>query len=87
MLTADGTIFYEAADVEIASPTWPGLTPRERQVCEWICEGKERASIAVIIGIDPRTVDTHRGNAMTKLGVDNAVQLLRLAVKEGWVRL
>lgn len=84
MLTADGTAFHEVADVE---PAWTGLTPREREVAELMCHGHGRNAIASFLGCKPNTVDTHRLHVMTKLDVENAVQLLRIALEKGWVRL
>lgn len=51
------------------SPLAP-LTPRERQVLQWVAAGKTDRDIAQIIGISPRTVHKHLQHVYTKLGVE-----------------
>lgn len=48
-----------------------GLSPREREVCHWVCEGKRDREIAVILGISYRTVTVHVRSILGKLGVEN----------------
>jgi DNA-binding CsgD family transcriptional regulator len=46
------------------------LTPREREVLEWVAAGKTDRDIAAIVGISPRTVHKHLQHAYAKLGVE-----------------
>ena len=46
----------------------PALTTREQQVCELIAIDLSNKKIARALDIYPRTVETHRGNIVTKLG-------------------
>lgn len=46
------------------------LTPREREVLEWVAAGKTDRDIATIVGISPRTVHKHLQHAYAKLGVE-----------------
>lgn len=55
------------------------LTPREREVLEGLAEGFPNKTIAYDLGISPRTVEIHRANLMTKLGVRSLSEALRLA--------
>lgn len=45
------------------------LTQRQREVLEWVAEGKTMADIAAILGISPVTVDKHLRLARETLGV------------------
>lgn len=55
------------------------LTPRERDVLEGLAKGLPNKSIAYDLGISPRTVEIHRANLMTKLGVKTLSEALRIA--------
>lgn len=65
----------------------PVLTPRERQVVQWVAAGKTSAETAIIIGISPRTVEQHVQAAMVKLGATNRVQLAVEAAKRGEIEI
>ena len=47
------------------------LSPRQREVFQWICEGKRDREIALILGISYRTVTVHVRAILSKLGVEN----------------
>ncbi len=47
------------------------MTRREREVLEWIAEGKSNSVIADILGISVHTVDTHVRRIFHKLGVND----------------
>jgi len=55
------------------------LTMREREVLQLLVTGKSNKEIALSLGISPKTVSVHRTNLMTKLGVQNTVELIRVA--------
>ena len=55
------------------------LTPREREVLDGLAEGLPNKTIAYDLGISPRTVEIHRANLMTKLGVRSLSEALRIA--------
>lgn len=54
------------------------LTSRERDVMDLILEGKLNKVIADELGISMRTVEVHRSNVFSKMGVRSAVELARL---------
>ncbi|USQ94481.1 response regulator transcription factor [Caulobacter sp. RL271] len=60
-----------------------GLSPRELDVFKGMVRGLPNKSIAFDLGISPRTVEVHRANLMTKLGVRNLSEALRLAFAAG----
>ena len=55
------------------------LTPRERDVIDGLAKGRPNKTIAYDLGISPRTVEIHRSNLMTKLGVRSLSEALRIA--------
>jgi two-component system response regulator FixJ len=57
------------------------LTPRERQVLEYVAAGDITKSIARRLGISPKTVEVHRSNIMRKMHVESAAGLLHLVAK------
>lgn len=54
-----------------------GLTHKQQRICDLIAEGLSNKEIARQIGIDRRTVESHRAVIYAKLGVRNGVQLVR----------
>lgn len=55
------------------------LTPREREVLDGLAQGLPNKTIAYDLGISPRTVEIHRANVMSKLGVRSLSEALRIA--------
>jgi DNA-binding NarL/FixJ family response regulator len=78
------------ADVEALLAAGDGhpaaaLTKREMQVMEMIARGMTNREIARDLEISVKTVDTHRGHIIKKLGVRNNADLTRFAVRHGYV--
>jgi two-component system, LuxR family, response regulator FixJ len=59
------------------------LTGREREVLVGLAQGLPNKTIAYDLDISPRTVEVHRANLMTKLGVRSLSEALRLAFAAG----
>lgn len=59
------------------------LTARELEVMKGLVRGHPNKTIAYDLGISPRTVEIHRANLMTKLGVASLSEALRLAFAAG----
>jgi two-component system response regulator FixJ len=55
------------------------LTSRERDVLNGLAKGLPNKTIAYDLGISPRTVEIHRANVMSKLGVRSLSEALRFA--------
>jgi DNA-binding NarL/FixJ family response regulator len=62
------------------------LTERENEIIIWIAEGYTNAQIAEKLFISNHTVNTHRKNIMTKLGVKNTAGMVMYAVKTELVK-
>lgn len=59
------------------------LSPREREVLDWLTEGTSNKEIARELAISPRTVEIHRANMMIKLGASHVSQAVRLRIEAG----
>jgi DNA-binding NarL/FixJ family response regulator len=59
------------------------LTPRERQVLELIGQGLSNKRIALELGGSEKTVKTHVGHVLAKLGVTDRTQAALHAVRSG----
>lgn len=53
------------------------LSEREREVLAHIVEGLTNKAIARVLGLSPRTVETHRANVFAKLEAESLAQLIR----------
>jgi two-component system, NarL family, invasion response regulator UvrY len=76
-----------AAALHAAGDTDPvaWLTGREVQVMEMLARGMTNSEVAVQLGISTKTIDTHRGHVLKKLGLRNNAELVRFALKHGYV--
>src|SRR4051812_3092063 len=61
------------------------LTPREREVLELIARGRSNKRIALELGVSEKTVKTHVGHVLAKLGVADRTQAALWAVRHGLV--
>ena len=69
-----------ASDQSGAVPGLDALTERERDVLDFLCQGKSNKEIARDLAIREVTVKVHVGNIMRKLGASNRTQAVRLAL-------
>jgi two-component system response regulator NreC len=66
--------------------TYDLLTPREREILQLIAESKTNKEIAIILGLSPHTVETHRGNILEKLNLHSVPELILYAVRKGIIQ-
>jgi DNA-binding NarL/FixJ family response regulator len=59
------------------------LSPRERQVLALVARGKSAKGIGLILEISPRTVHLHAASIIRKLGAENRLQAVAIAVRGG----
>ena len=59
------------------------LSEREREVLDQVLAGHYNKNIADHLGITPRTVEFHRANLFSKMGVGSAVELAHLLGRHG----
>ena len=61
------------------------LTPRELEVVKLIAEAHTNKQIAEALHLSEKTVESHRGNVLAKLGMRDRVELVRYAIRRGLV--
>ncbi len=61
------------------------LTSREREVLKLIAEGKSSKEIAALLFISVSTVNNHRASIMEKLNLNKATDLVKYAIRKGYV--
>lgn len=66
-------------------PASDPLSRRESEVIKLIAEGHTSKEIAALLVISEKTVERHRANVLTKLGLRNKVELTRYAIRRGLV--
>ncbi|MBI5265557.1 MAG: helix-turn-helix transcriptional regulator [Bradyrhizobium sp.] len=69
-----------AGSVVSSAPGHRPLTKREREVLRLISEGYSNKQGALRMRISPRTFESHRAEAMRKLGARNTADLVRAAL-------
>ena len=74
------TDFSRAAKVQYL------LTRREREVLEWVRQGKTNAEIGAILGVAYKTVKNQVQGILIKLRVNNRAQAVALAIERGLIR-
>jgi DNA-binding NarL/FixJ family response regulator len=62
------------------------LSRREEDVLRFVALGFLTKEIALRLRISIKTVETHKANAMTKLGMGSRIDIVRYAILNGWLR-
>ncbi|MEM7032621.1 MAG: response regulator transcription factor [Chloroflexota bacterium] len=65
----------------------PKLTTREREVAQLMAEGESTRTISEALTISIKTVETHRMNIMKKLNAKSPADIIKYALKKGWISL
>ena len=65
----------------------PGLSARELEVLQLICDGLSNREIAARLELSSNTVSVHRTNIMNALGVHKVAELVVYALQHGLVKL
>jgi DNA-binding NarL/FixJ family response regulator len=63
------------------------LTTREREVLQMMANGKSTIQIAEELQISAKTVEAHRKQLMTKLGLKSVAELTKYAIQQGLTSL
>lgn len=61
------------------------LSDRETEVLQRVAQGYSNQDIADQLMLSVKTVETYRGRAMKKLGLESRVGLVRYALEHGWL--
>ncbi len=67
--------------------SYDGLTNREREVLKLIAEGHTNQEIAELLVLSTATVQTHRAHIMAKLGLHSRTELIKYAIRRGFITL
>ena len=73
----------ECADSARGLPGPAVLSSREREVLRCLAHGENTKSIAGLLNVSPKTVETHRQHITRKLGTNSVAALARYALKHG----
>lgn len=61
------------------------LSPREADTLRLVARGYSNKEIAAQLTVSVKTIETHKGNAMHKLGMRNRIDIVRYAMLQGWL--
>jgi DNA-binding NarL/FixJ family response regulator len=64
-----------------------GLTAREVEILQLICDGKSNKEIAAHLSLSANTVAVHRANIMDALGIHKTAELVVYAIRNGLVNV
>jgi DNA-binding NarL/FixJ family response regulator len=91
---ADGRTFLSSTTQQALLRRWleedpesrrEELTARELEVVKLIAEARTNRQIAEALKVSEKTVESHRGNVLAKLGMRDRVELARYAIRRGLV--
>lgn len=82
MLAAD---YVERMEAGETPDNYEQLTPREKEVLALVARGLTNAQMAEELIISARTVETHRAHIMDKLGFKNRAELVKYALRKGYL--
>ncbi len=60
-----------------AKKDYESLTPREREVCQWLVQGLLNKDIAIKLGTTDATIKVHKSRVMEKMHVDSVQSLVK----------
>lgn len=62
------------------------LSERELEVVRLVAQGHTAKEMAEMLGLSPRTLETYKARAMSKLELTSRADLIRYAARCGWLR-
>jgi DNA-binding CsgD family transcriptional regulator len=63
-----------------------GTRGREREIVQLVAEGRSSRKVAELLGVSVKTVKSHRTNIMRKLRIRSVSQLVRYAIRNGFIQ-
>jgi len=69
----------------ISGQTLSELSERETEVLRLIAWGYSNKEIATRLNLSVKTIESHKANAMKKLGMSSRIDIVRYAVVQGWM--
>lgn len=74
-----------ASKGSLANPSGKQLSPRQEEILKLIADGLTTKEIAQQLGINVKTVDTHRTSLMKELDLHDIAGLVRYAIRTGLI--
>ena len=81
-----GEVLRQAHEPRVADSA-DVLTPRQREILQFLAEGHSAKEIAATLSISPRTVEFHKYQMMETLGLHTNAELVHFAIKHGIVTI
>jgi len=81
----DGYLGRVTPDVAAGADGAEVLTSRQREILQLVAEGKSTKEVAQLLDLSAKTVETHRGQIMERLGIHELAGLVRYAIRTGLV--
>jgi|SRR4030095_6943035 DNA-binding NarL/FixJ family response regulator len=69
----------------VSSEAFSELSERETEVLRLISWGHSNKEIANRLALSVKTIESHKANAMKKLGMTSRIDIVRYAVVQGWM--
>jgi DNA-binding NarL/FixJ family response regulator len=71
----------------VTSGSWSSgvLTLREEEICIFLAQGFSVRLTAEKLDLSPKTIEAHKANIMSKLGVKNQNELVKWSIQEGLI--
>ncbi len=86
-LTEEIAMNFNDISVNDSVADWEKLSNREREVLKLVAEGYTNKQIANVMSISIKTVEKHRSNLMSKLGLHNSAALTAYAIENKLVTI
>jgi DNA-binding NarL/FixJ family response regulator len=80
------TASYVRSQSHCASVRQKDLTNREEEVLRLIAQGYSNKEIGSQLNISVKTVESHKANLMEKLELTSRTEIVRYAVRQGWLQ-
>ena len=76
---------YLAQGTSRTQSRYDSLTLREKEALRLVAEGKTTRQMADMLHLSVKTIEKHRASVMRKLGLQNLSELIRYAIREGFL--
>ncbi|TSJ42017.1 response regulator transcription factor [Fluviicola chungangensis] len=63
------------------------ITKRELQIISLMMEEKSAKEIAVLLNLEPKTVESHKRRLMKRFGVKSSIGIILYAISSGFIEL
>ncbi len=81
----NGKKYVSSAFSELLMEATESYTPREVEVLQGFADGLSYKEIADRLGMSTRTVETHKNSLLKKMEVKSIVEMVRKAIRDGYI--